>query len=68
VRRPSYRAAIKWLATSDTTWVIEGRGPSIAAALVADIFGVLDSRVRADVVRALGREKAYVPNSKAAAS
>lgn len=54
MKRPGYREAIRWMAENDDTdWVHEDCGPSVTAALVADMFGVDDARVRADLVKAL---------------
>lgn len=54
MKRPGYREAIRWMVENDDTeWVNEDCGPSVTAALVADMFGVDDARVCADLVKAL---------------
>lgn len=53
MKRASYRDAIQWLAgNDDTSWLDEADGLSIAAGLVADLFGVDAERVRRDATRA----------------
>lgn len=62
--RPSYRRAIEWVALNDDPEWIDNHeqfqtGPSVAAALIADLFGKTDDQVRADLkrlVRRRGRE------------
>ncbi len=63
--RPSYRAAIRWLAMNDDNeWVALGQEveacmtPSVAACLAADLFGVDTERVRADIARSLAKDGA----------
>jgi hypothetical protein len=66
MRRPSYRRAITWLIENDDTeWVTadpqEGGGAlSVTAALVADLFGVEDDRVRRDLARMLKERQARI--------
>jgi hypothetical protein len=67
MKRPSYRAAIEWIAENDdTTWLdpeewftdIHGeREPpySVTAVLVADLFDVPPLRVAKDLQRKLSR-------------
>lgn len=52
--RASYRAAILWMAENDDTdWVDNGGPGSVTAALVADLFGKDDAKVRADLAKVL---------------
>lgn len=58
--RPSFRAAITWIAENDDTdWVGSSRGEdeplSVTAALVADLFGADDDRVANAIRRKLKR-------------
>lgn len=56
MKRPGYREAIRWIADNDDTeWVRRGDAESVTAALVADLFGVPDDRVKRDLARALDR-------------
>lgn len=58
----SYRKAIEWLAENDDNgWLSEDCGPSVAAALVADLFGKADRDVRGDLIKYLLR-KGRVPD------
>lgn len=53
MKRPTYRAAIEWLAmngASDET--LEDIQGAIPTALVADMFGVELAKVAADIARA----------------
>jgi hypothetical protein len=62
MKRPDYREAIQWLAHNDDTEWVQSRGRdawvSVAASLVADLFGVDGKRVRAAVRRELKKETA----------
>lgn len=53
MKRPSYRAAILWiLQNDDCDFLNDYIGAlSVAASLVADMFGVDDARVMADLRR-----------------
>jgi hypothetical protein len=53
VKRPAYRDAIRWMADNDDIlWLDDRNGcPSVTACLVADLFGVTDERVTADLRR-----------------
>lgn len=53
MRRPSYREALRWLLLNDDTeWLNDARhGLSVSTALVADLFGVDDERIVADLLR-----------------
>lgn len=58
MKRASYREAVRWIAANDdTAWITEPIGgdiiPSVSACLVADLFGVSEVRLIADVTRAL---------------
>jgi hypothetical protein len=57
MKRASYRDAIKWLAhNDDNEWLDDDYGlPSVAACLVADLFGAGDEKVKGDIVRQLER-------------
>ncbi len=61
VGRAAYRTAIKWLCDNDDNdWLdspIHGI-PSVAACLVADLFGVSEDRVTRDLRAALAKEAA----------
>jgi len=55
MKRPSYRAAIEWIASNDDAGspdalVPEIVGNYVSSCLVADLFGVEQSRVGLDVV------------------
>jgi len=58
MKRPSYKHAIAWLANNDDCeWLAdEPCYASVCASLVADLFGVDDARVVADLRR-------YIHNS-----
>lgn len=51
--RPTYKAAIQWVAYEDnpTELDVDTVANSITVALVADMFGVILGRVAADVVK-----------------
>lgn len=53
-----YRAAIRWLALNDDCqWCIDDEeAGSVSAALVADIYGVDDEKVRRDLKKVLAEE------------
>ena len=57
----SYRSAIEWMALNDDTeWVKDGEpdcGLSVTAALVADLFGKTDEKVKRDLARAVAKMK-----------
>lgn len=60
--RPSFKAAIQWMADNDDTeWVGETAdddGPiSVTAALVADLFGADHARVTESLRRALRKRQ-----------
>lgn len=58
MKRPGYREAIRWMVDNDDTeWVDVDDPGSVTAALVADLFGVSDERVRDDLRRALRKER-----------
>lgn len=63
MRRPSYRAAIFWIAENDDTDCVNARPlyPSVSMSLIADLFGVDDTRVISDVKRYLDRKKEIKP-------
>lgn len=54
MRRPSYREALRWIVDNDDTEWLEDDGghTSVTAAFLADMFGVTDERVRADLIKA----------------
>lgn len=58
MKRASYRHAISWIALNDDTeWLNDEYGScSVTAALVADLFGVTDDKVTADLRRFLEKE------------
>lgn len=57
-KRPSYREAILWIVLNDDTqWVDDASPISVTAVLVADLFGKSDECVRADIKRALAKER-----------
>jgi hypothetical protein len=52
MKRPSYKAAIWWLAANDDCDWLEDKEAgslSVSASLVADMFGVEDERVTRDL-------------------
>ncbi len=55
MKRPNYDEAIAWLANNDdNTWLQDEYGSiSVTASLVADMFGVADTRVKRDLRIAL---------------
>lgn len=62
MRAIGYRAAIQWLVDNDDTeWVMQdedqGACLSVTAALVADIYGVDDVKVRRDLKIALTKKE-----------
>ena len=59
MKRPSYRMAIQWLADNDDNEWLKDERPvaSVATSLVADLFGVSDDRVTADLRRAIAKAK-----------
>ncbi len=68
MKRPSYRAAIQWLADNDDCDWLESPEPterevsvSVSAALVADMFGKTDAEITADLRRVIARDKREVP-------
>jgi len=58
MKRPSYREAIRWIASNDDTEWVANNEPSISvtAALVADLFDVDDDKVTADLRRQLEKD------------
>lgn len=57
MKRASYREAIEWLThNDDTSWADYADGSSVAAGLVADLFGTDIDRVRRDVQRKLAQQ------------
>jgi hypothetical protein len=56
-RRPGYREAVEWLAyNDDNEWAHHPEatglgGISVAGALVRDLYGVEDARLRKDIVK-----------------
>jgi hypothetical protein len=69
MKRPGYREALTWLVENDDTeWVTKdpndpndgGGALSVTAALVADMFGVDDERVRKDLARMLKQRQAQI--------
>jgi hypothetical protein len=62
MRRPSYRAAVRWVAENDSAGDTDALdvGPVselITTVLVADLFGVDPVRVAVDVIQVRGRER-----------
>ncbi len=59
-KRASYRDAVAWIAGNDDTEFMDAeRGQeclSVTAALVIDLFGVPESKFRADLRRELDRQ------------
>lgn len=60
MRRPGYREAVEWLAGNDDCYWLgdfDATGPilTVAASMVRDLFDVDDTRLCADIVRALRR-------------
>ena len=51
----SYKRAIEWMVENDDTEWVAGDPQSVTAALVADMFGKTDDRVRRDLFNALKR-------------
>lgn len=51
----SYKQAIKWMVDNDDTDWVEADPQSVAAALVADLFGRTDLQVRLDIIKELIR-------------
>lgn len=53
MKRPSYRAAIEWMALEDdVNWIYtDDKISSTSAVLVADLFGVSTERVTRDLIR-----------------
>lgn len=57
-KRPSYKAAVYWIvANDDTDWVDRNDPLSVTAAMVADLFGVSDEKITADIRRGLIKER-----------
>lgn len=48
-----YKAALQWLIDNDDCYYLdeEDSGLSVAASLVADIYGKSDEKVRADLIK-----------------
>jgi hypothetical protein len=63
MKRPSYRDALYWLVANDDTQFLEyapdsGLGSmSVAAVFAADMFGVTDEKIRADLIRERAKQK-----------
>ena len=62
MKRASYRAAIEWIALNDDAGSKDALIPEVvsgyvSSVLVADLFGVEDSKVGADVVRFRQKQK-----------
>jgi hypothetical protein len=57
--KPSFRAAIQWMADNDDTEWLEDDEPilSVTAALVADLFGAEPKRVIRSLRRALAKAR-----------
>lgn len=53
MNRPSYKQALQWIADNDDTeWLRDEHGClSVTAALVADLFGVSDERIKKDLLK-----------------
>jgi hypothetical protein len=59
----SYKEAIAWMALNDDTeWAENGDPQSVTAALVADIFGKDDEKVRTDLCKMLKKMRAAKPS------
>lgn len=62
--RASYRKALIWLAINDDCyWLADGvNAPlSVSASMVADLFGIEDAKVKADLRRTLAAERPNHP-------
>jgi len=57
MKRPSYRAALEWIALNDdTTWLEDGEDvPSVTLVLIADLFDVPETKAIVDLKRTLAR-------------
>jgi hypothetical protein len=58
LRRPGYREAVDWIASNDDCYWLgdhDGHGliMSVTASMVCDLWGVTDTKLCADLVRAL---------------
>lgn len=67
MNRPSYRAAVAWIANNDSPGDSPGdNDPAeiiaglVTVCLVADLFGVSNERVAADVIRYREKEHADI--------
>lgn len=60
MKRPNYKAAVAWLAdNTDIGWLTDDNdSPSVAACLVADMFGKDTAVVTADLRRHVAKEGA----------
>lgn len=63
IKRPGYREAIEWMVYNDDTEWVDGDSEngsgsiSVTGAMVRDLYGVDDARLRADIKRGLDKRE-----------